>query len=131
MSADGNGMRPFWRRDPAFWGAALLCAIHFSSFDIAHTPIVWDTRFYLYYASRIAHGDVPYRDFFEFKAPLSIFVGALFHRIGLTLGIEPVVAIRCAFLAVAAAAGVAFFSLARRLDGGRPVAGGFSRRAGW
>ena len=107
---------------------ALLVAVplslaHFASFEIRRSPIVWDMRFYLYFASRVAHGAVPYRDFFENKTPLSIFAGAVFHRIGLATGLQPVHAIRAGFLLLAAAAGLALFAVHRRLANGRFVPG--------
>ncbi len=100
-----------------------LCLAHFASFEIRHAPILWDTRYYLYFSSRVALGDVPYRDFFENKTPLSIFAGALLYRAGRTFGVEPLVAIRAGYLALAAAGGVVLMLLMRRLAGRRLAAG--------
>lgn len=108
---------------PPLLVATLLSAAHFASFEIHRIPIVWDTRYYNYFAFRVASGDVPYRDFFENKTPLSIFSGALLYRAGEALGVEPLVAIRGGYLAFAAAAGVLLFAVHRRLAGGRAAAG--------
>jgi MFS family permease len=103
----------------ALAAASLLCLFHFASFEIRRPPIIWDTRYYLYFSSRVALGDVPYRDFFENKTPLSIFVGSALYRAGRALGAEPLVAIRAGYLAFAAAGGLLLLALMRRLAGGR------------
>ncbi len=108
---------------PAFLAASLLCVAHFAAFEILRSPIVWDMRFYLYYASRVVHGAVPYRDFFENKTPLSIFAGALFHWLALASGLQPIHAIRAGFLVLAAGAGLALFAVHRRLANGGFVPG--------
>lgn len=103
--------------------AILLLGLHFACFEIRTTPIIWDTRFYLFFASQVAHGAVPYRDFFEIKTPLSIFAGAALFDIGQMLGIEPLLTIRVGYLLFSAIIGLLLFATIRRLVPGRLVAG--------
>ncbi len=98
--------------------ACLLAAVHCASFGLAR-PIATDIRFFLYFAARTAEGAVPHLDFFENKTQLAVFAGALFHRLGEALGVDPLIAIRVGYLALAAAAGVLLFAVQRRLAGGR------------
>lgn len=108
------------RRAWIAWAAAVVaCGLHFSLYASGSRPLLWDTRYYMYFASRIAHGAVPYRDFFENKTPLSIYVGALFDRLGHAAGVAPIHAIRAGFLALAALAGILTFAVFRRLGRGR------------
>lgn len=116
-------MPPSRRIAAGYLVAALLCAAHFTCFEILRSPLVWDMRFYTYFAGRTAAGAVPYRDYFENKTPLSIFAGALLHRLGQSLGIEPLHAIRAGFLAFAGAGGLLLFAVHRRLGGGRVLPG--------
>jgi hypothetical protein len=107
---------------PVAW-AALLAATHAASFLDPQRAILWDQRFYTYFAFLIASGQVPYRDFFDNKTPLAIVMGAGADRAGSMLGIDPLLAIRAGELAVVAASGLAAFAILRRLYAGSLVAG--------
>ncbi len=103
--------------------AALVAVLHYASFDILLRPIVTDISFYLYFAQRVAAGAVPYVDFFEHKTPLAIFAGAIFHALGTALGLDPLLAIRAGYLALAALAALVLFLLYARIFNNRPAAG--------
>jgi hypothetical protein len=105
----------------ALLAAVVLSFAHFASFEIERSPIIRDARFYTYFSSRVALGDVPYRDFFDNKTPLSIYAGAALYRAGRALGAEPILAIRAGNLALAACGGLLLLALLRRLAGGRAV----------
>ena len=111
-------------RRAALAGAVSLCAFHFTSFDVARQPIVTDVRFFLYFAWRVSEGAVPHLDYFENKTALATFVGAALYRAGAAVGADPLLAIRWGYLLLTALAGLAAFSIHRRLGGGRAVAGG-------
>lgn len=96
-------------------GAVLLLAWHLASFDLARLPIVSDVRFYLYFAWRVSEGAVPHRDFFDHKTQLASLLGALFYRSGASLGVDPLLAIRCGYLALAGAGGLLLYGVQRRL----------------
>ena len=89
------------------WLASLMAlavsATHFASFDIFTRPIVTDVRFFLYYAWRVTEGAVPHLDFFENKPQLATFAGALLYELGEFAGVDPLLAIRFGYLAIAAA----------------------------
>lgn len=103
--------------------AVLLCAAHFSRFEIARQPIITDVRFYLYFAQRVAAGEVPHRDFFDHKTQLATLTGALFHKMGEWAGVEPLMVIRGGYLALAGLAGMFMFVLFTRLGRGRVAVG--------
>ena len=92
--AGGNGLK----ERAGLIAICALCALYYSAFDIRTTPIFDDTRYYLYFSARVAQGDVPYRDFFEVKTPLSFLLGGWLHRIAGSVGAEPVLVLRAAFL---------------------------------
>ena len=109
-------------------GSLALClallAGHFASFAPSRTPLFTDIRYFVYYAGRVAAGEVPHRDLFAVKTQLATVVGAGFHALGDGLGLDPLLAIRIGFLALAcltAVLGVVVFrELARdRLETGR------------
>lgn len=103
--------------------AFALSAAHFASFDVFSRPIVTDIRFFLYYAWRVSEGAVPHLDFFENKPQLSTFAGALLFRIGEFADVDPLIAIRVGYLAIATAGGVLSFLIFRRLGRGSTTAG--------
>jgi len=104
----------------AFFVAA---SVHFFSFDLWRQPIFTDISFFLYFASRIAQGGVPYVDFFENKTPLAFLVGAWLHCAGDGLGIDPLYVIRAGFLLLAAAATTALAATLVRIHHDRLAAG--------
>jgi hypothetical protein len=103
--------------------AAGLCALHFASFAPRTQPITSDVRYFLYFAARTAEGAVPHRDLFDNKTQLATFAGAALHALGAGLGLDPLLATRVGYLAIAAAGGALLFPLLRRLSGGSSVAG--------
>ncbi len=103
--------------------ALAVSASHFASFDIFTRPIVTDVRFFLYYAWRVTEGAVPHLDFFENKPQLATFAGALLYELGEFAGVDPLLAIRFGYLAIAAAGGVLVFWIFRRLGRGSTTAG--------
>lgn len=107
---------------PAAW-AALLAAAHALSFLDTDRALLWDQRYYTYFAFLIASGQAPYRDFFDNKTPLAIVMGAGADRAGALLGVDPLLAVRLGELAVVAASGLAAFLVLRRLYAGSAVAG--------
>jgi hypothetical protein len=111
------------KKHAASLAALALSGLHFASFDVFSRPIVSDVRFFLYYAWQVSEGAVPHLDFFENKPQLSTFVGALFYELGDFAGVDPLLAIRWAFLAFAATGGVLSFWIFRRLGRGSAIAG--------
>lgn len=103
--------------------ALALSVAHFGSFDVFSRPIVTDVRFFLYYAWRVTEGDVPHLDFFENKPQLSTFAGALLLQLGKVIDIDPLIAVRVGYLAIAAACGLLSFWIFRRLGRGSSIAG--------
>jgi len=112
------------RKHGALVLAVLLLALHFSSFDLADRPLVTDVRFFVYFAWQVAEGAVPHLDYFENKTQLASFAGALLHGLGVLTGVDPLMAIRLGYLALAAFGGVLCFFVYRRLGAGSGVAGG-------
>ena len=103
--------------------AAGLCLLHFAAFDVRKQPLVWDARFYCYFAARVAAGDVPYRDFFDNKTPLAVLAGGALYQIGTRLGVDPVYTMRGGFLCFSAIAALLAFGVQRWLAGGRATPG--------
>ena len=103
--------------------ATLLVAIHFLSFDVAALPIVTDARYYLYFAWRVAAGDLPHVDLFDNKNQLATFAGALLFGLGEALGADPLLVVRAGYLALAALGGLLLFTIQRRIGRGSPLAG--------
>ena len=97
--------------------AGLLVAFHFSSFDIASTPLVTDVRYFVYYAWQVSEGAVPHLDFFENKPQLSVFLSAGLYDLAEALGADPLLVIRAGQLALAATAAWLAFVVFRRLGG--------------
>ncbi|MSR61996.1 MAG: hypothetical protein EXS08_06085 [Planctomycetes bacterium] len=109
--------------------AGVLLAWHLASFDITTLPIVSDVRFYLYFAWRVCAGAVPHRDFFDHKTQLASFVGAGLQGLGGALGVDPLLAIRAGYLALAGATGLLAYAVQRRLAYGSALAGGLGALA--
>ena len=107
------------------WPALMFlgAGLHFVSFDLVHQPIATDISFYLYYAARTAHGDLPYVDFFEHKTPLGIYAGAWLYQLGEALGVDPLYAIRAGYLLLAALTATVMGVIFARLKNNRPLAG--------
>lgn len=103
--------------------AALLALLHFSRFDARQSPIVTDVRYYVYFAPLVADGAVPHRDFFDNKTQLATFAGAAMVRVGRSLGIDPLLAMRGGYLLLSVVAALLLFVIQRRLYGGSCVAG--------
>lgn len=97
--------------------------LHFLAFPFRTHALVTDVRHYVYFAARIASGGVPYRDFFDVKTPLAACLGALFYRLGIGLGLDPVVVLRVGYLILAAMGGTLAFLVHRNLRGGSGWAG--------
>jgi hypothetical protein len=103
--------------------ALALLLFHAASFPVATQAIVSDVRYYLYFAWRVAQGALPHRDYFDHKNQLAALVGALFLRLGETLGLDPLLAIRLGYLGLAVLLGWLLYAVQRRLAGGSSVAG--------
>jgi hypothetical protein len=116
-------LRDLLRRHGALAAAIVLCALHFSSFDIARQPIVTDVRYFVYLSWRVAEGAVPHLDYFENKTALATFVGAGLHRIASVCGFDPLMTMRVGFLGIASLCGLLLFFVLRTLGRGRAVAG--------
>lgn len=99
------------------WAALALVILHFASYDVVAQPIVTDVRYFLYFAWRITEGAVPHRDFFDPKTQSASFLGALFFRGGELSGIDPLVAIRVGYLALAGLGVWLWYFVGSRLAG--------------
>jgi hypothetical protein len=127
MGRDALAQTPSAVRVPRTAGpgaaAALLAAAHAWSFLAPDRALLWDQRYYTYFAYLIAEGRVPYRDFFDNKTPLAILMGAAAHRLGSWAGVEPLLAVRALELAIVAAGGMLLFALLKRVYAGSAAAG--------
>lgn len=103
--------------------AALLACAHLLRFDVAQTPIVTDVRYYVHFATRVADGAVPHRDFFDNKTQLATMAGAALVATGRSLGIEPLTAMRAGYVALSGVAALLLFVIQRRLYAGSCAAG--------
>ncbi len=103
--------------------ALLISGLHFATFFDLEQSILTDIRYFLYFAQRVAAGDVPHLDLFDNKTFLASFVGALFYRAGELLGLDPLHVIRAGYLALSAFGGLLCFWIFRRLGGGSSLAG--------
>jgi len=102
-----------------------LLLLHFSSFSSATQPLVTDIRFFVYFAWRVADGAIPHLDYFENKTQLASYCGALLHKLGEWLPLEPLRFLRIGYLTIAAAAGGLLYAIFKRLGGGA-IAGGLA-----
>ncbi len=99
-----------------------LVAAHVSSFGLGRA-ISTDVRVSAYFSALAAAGDVPHRDFFDNRTPLSTMLGAAFIRTGAPIGADPLSSMRTGSLAIAAATGLLLFAVHRRLRLGDGAAG--------
>lgn len=123
--ATGPGRRTGASPAPAAWAAAVaaaLLAAHFGSFGIGRA-VSTDVRYSVYFSSRAAAGEVPHRDFFDNRTPLSTMLGAAFVRAGAIFGADPLSSMRTGCLSIAAATGLLLFAVHRRLFLGDDAAG--------
>jgi hypothetical protein len=108
-------------------GAALaalaICAVHFGGFDFRTQPILTDVKYFLYFAFRVAQGEVPHLHLFDNKTQLASLVGGAVYALADGLGLDPLMAIRVAYLGIAATGGFLLFFVLRRLGGDSGVAG--------
>jgi hypothetical protein len=109
------------------WGlivlALALSAAHFATFFDPERSIVGDLSYFLYFAWRISEGAIPHLDLFDNKTFLASYAGALFHRLGDGLGVDPLATIRAGYLGLCALGGPLAFLVFRRLGGRDSVAG--------
>ncbi len=113
-----------WLRRRAPDGVALgLASLHFASFYDAEQPIATDVRYFLYFAWRIAEGDLPYLQLFDPKTQLASVVGAVLYSAAAALGMDPLAMIRAGELALCTLGGMLLFWTGRRLGGGSSVCG--------
>lgn len=103
--------------------AALLACAHLLRFDVTQTPIVTDVRYYVYFATRVADGAVPHRDFFDNKTQLATMAGAALVATGRALGVDPLLAMRAGYVALSGVAALLLFVIQRRLYAGSCAAG--------
>ena len=75
-------------------------------------PIEGDAALFVHYGYRVLAGDVPYRDFFDHKTPLTTFVNAAALGIGRHAGGDPLVWMRIPYLAAMAVVVTLLYSLA-------------------
>ena len=86
------------RRTAWLAAAALVAAWHFASFPWREHPLATDVRHFLYFAQQTAGGALPHVDFFDNKTQLATFLGAGLYRLGASLGVDPLYAIRWGYL---------------------------------
>lgn len=101
----------------------VLSAAHFATFFDPERSIVGDLSYFLYFAWRIGEGAIPHLDLFDNKTFLASYAGALLHRLGDGLGVDPLTTIRAGYLGLCALGGPLAFLVFRRLGGREPVAG--------
>jgi hypothetical protein len=102
--------------------ALVILAAHFSSFDVVHTPLVTDVRYYVYFASQVAGGATPHLDFFENKTQLAVLVGGAMLTIGSWID-QPLFVLRAGFLGLAGIAGLLAFAIHRQIAPASAVSG--------
>lgn len=76
-------------------------------YGLADYALVRDHGYYTYFGFRVAAGDVMYRDLFDNKTPLSVYLSALLIRLAQVVGTDPLTTIRLGYL-LAGAFAVAF-----------------------
>jgi hypothetical protein len=100
-----------------------LSAAHFATFFDPERNLFGDLSYFVYFAWRITDGAIPHLDLFDNKTFLASYAGALFHRLGDGLGVDPLATIRAGYLGLCALGGPLAFMVFRRLGGRDPVAG--------
>ena len=101
-----------------------ISALHYATFFDVERPIYTDVRYFLYFAWRLAEGDVAHLELFDNKTFLANFVGAGLYRLGGSLGLDPLHFIRASMLALASFGGLLAYWVFRRIGHGS-VATGF------
>ena len=113
--------------DKRGWGlialVLALSAAHFATFFDPDHSIVGDLRYFIYFAWRISEGAIPHLDLFDNKTFLASYTGALLHRLGDGLGLDPLATIRAGYLGLCALGGPLAFLVFRRLGGRDSVVG--------
>lgn len=100
-----------------------LSAVHYATFFDIEKPIYTDNRYFLYFAWRIAEGDIAHLELFDNKTFLANFFGAALYRLADVLSIDPIHFIRGAMLAFASLGGLMTYWIFRRIGGGSAVVG--------
>jgi hypothetical protein len=103
--------------------ALALASAHFATFFDPEQPIATDIRYFLYFAWRIAEGELPHADFFDPKTQLASIAAAPLYAAASALGFDPLAAIRAAELGASTVGAMLFFWTGRRLGGGRSECG--------
>jgi hypothetical protein len=103
--------------------ALSLASLHFASFYDAELPIATDIRYFLYFAWRIAEGDLPHLELFDPKTQLASMVGAVLYSAATALGLDALATIRAGELGLCALGAMLLFWTGRRLGGGSQVCG--------
>lgn len=73
----------------------------YSQAEFWNQPSVGDRANWDYFAQVIVRGGIPYRDVVNIKSPLSAYIGAAAILLGRPFGVDDVLAIRIAYLALA------------------------------
>ncbi len=108
-TAAGNGVRA-WLLPALILVSALIVYSRFQPYD---QPSTGDSAPYDYFAQLITRGGVPYRDVVDIKTPLSTYIGAGAIVALKPFGARDVMAIRLAFIALAALTVCLTFIVAR------------------
>jgi hypothetical protein len=85
-----------------FWIVLVVGVVFYSQFQFWKQPEGGDRANWDYFAQVIARGGVPYRDVVNIKSPLSAYIGAAAMILANPFGIDDVIAIRVAFILLAA-----------------------------
>lgn len=109
------GRQPIWESLKWFQGRTLFCVVLvvagliYSQFDFWRQPALGDRANWDYFAQVISRGGVPYRDVVNIKSPLAAYIGAAAILITQPIGLRDILAIRIAYLLLAAlTAGITF-----------------------
>ena len=94
------------RRTPLDWLVVVVPPLLFVAaslrYGLVDYPILRDHSFYAYFGFRAAAGDVAYRDFFDNKTPLSMYITAGLIRLAELAGADRVTAFRVGYLVMSA-----------------------------
>jgi hypothetical protein len=93
--------------------ALAALTLHFGGFPIRTQPIATDVRNFLYYADRVAAGFLPHVDSFENKPPLAALSGGLVVAAARRIGVDPLAAVRSAWLALTVLTGLLLWACLR------------------
>ncbi len=100
-----------------------ISALHYATFFELERPIYTDVRYFLYFAWRLAEGDVAHLELFDNKTFLANFAGAALYRLGEGLGLDPLHFIRATMLALASYGGLLAYWVFRRIGHGSVATG--------